>query len=436
MSNRTELVNELSAILKKNWAGRAKRHYESGEWYFCDNGIWRSLPKNNEAERRLAIELPNIHSRSARIEAAREFLDRNDDTIEFNSGLGDWDIALKNGIYNVVKDELREYKESDHVTRFVDCAYNPNKRAPSFLNALDSWFNGRPDRKEWFQRWLGYCLVPHQRYKVFLYIYGPPDTGKSVLLHIARVLLGSKNVCSINPSRGLRQEETFAIVDRYLNAVDETTEGYNINTAGIKALVNPESEIQVRKLHCQAFMYRPVCKHMIVSNHLLQDNDTMGGVLRRVRMMEITKTFDKPDRSLGYKLEQEREGILAWAIEGARKLYKEDGFNELEDQEQMKARYLQESSAITEFLQRFTEYTGNEDDKIVCSKLREHYVMWSGKDISPQQLNKNLRQLGESKVFPITLVRHNPGMVLLKRRMLEDEFKSHFHTIKPGHSVF
>lgn len=98
-------------------------------------------------------------------------------------------------------------------------------------------------------------------------------------------------------------------------------------------------------------------------------------LFRRIRLIPFTATFppDKPDKSIPEKLKAEAEGILAWAVEGAR-LWRQDGLESPEEVRIATEEYRQEQDSLGRFLAE--ECIQEDQDKVLTKDFKARYAEW------------------------------------------------------------
>jgi P4 family phage/plasmid primase-like protien len=100
-------------------------------------------------------------------------------------------------------------------------------------------------------------------------------------------------------------------------AISEIDDGRHLEEAIVKSLTGGDP-ITARHLYKSEFVFTPVSKFWIATNHkpTIRGND--HGIWRRVRLIPFTRKFDKHEQDpyMESKLRAELPGILNWAIAG------------------------------------------------------------------------------------------------------------------------
>jgi putative DNA primase/helicase len=238
------------------------------------------------------------------------------------------EIPVLDGVLDFMTGEIRPHEPGDYLERVVPYKYNPSAECPTWHRCLEDWLPGREEEKRAIQLFLGYCLMPHARYKKALMLYGPPHTGKSQVCMVATELVGGTDyTCGILPSKMNDPRACAPIKGAALNVIPDLPKGQLIGDGGFKAMVSAGDTIQIDQKHIAPEQYTPTAKHIFATNNLPAINDPSSGVFERLLIL----TFDCPiseekrDPHLEDKIKKEIEGVLAWAVEGARQLYELNG---------------------------------------------------------------------------------------------------------------
>ncbi len=115
-------------------------------------------------------------------------------------------ICFQNGVLHLSTDELTPHSSEYLVTAQIPCDYVPGltwAENSLFKKFLDTLVSNDPSDKALIMEYIGAALsnVPGYRFKRCLWLYGPGNTGKSVLRELVVELLGADNVQAIDLRR-------------------------------------------------------------------------------------------------------------------------------------------------------------------------------------------------------------------------------------------
>ncbi|UDL15892.1 DNA primase/helicase [Microbacterium phage Pumpernickel] len=238
-------------------------------------------------------------------------------------------LGVANGVLNLKTGELFRGRADLHITKRAPVAYQPGfANLPRFQEFLDYATYGDKEFQAWLQRAIGYTLTGLRTYDVMFLMYGPPGSGKNVLVEAIVKLLGTKEYALPLPSELLGSGDGKSNqADQYYWAemrgkrmlwVDELPESERLKENAVKKLTG-SSTIQARSPGEKPFSFDSQAKLWITTNH--QPIITDDAMWRRIRPIPWTHTPSTPDPTLKQYLHDPEGGlpaILAWAVEGAK----------------------------------------------------------------------------------------------------------------------
>jgi putative DNA primase/helicase len=146
-------------------------------------------------------------------------------------------------------------------------------------------------------------------------------------------------------------------------------------------------------MYKEPFSAYPTAKIMVVTNNPPHFKDVSDGIWRRLLLIPFDSVVPEKDRvkDLAAKLiATELPGILAWALEGARKLEKYNGFKIPEKCKQLLVDYKEMAQPEMRFLEEnFERFEGSDEDRddwsIECRMFWAKYKSWCNEEnISPK----------------------------------------------------
>jgi putative DNA primase/helicase len=246
-------------------------------------------------------------------------------------------LNCPNGTLELETASLREHSRDDLITKVCNTPYDPHAAAPNWLKAIDSIFESDHELMGFFQRFFGMCLTGDVREQVLVVLYGDGSNGKSLLLNAMLETVGRDFF--IKASDELLIASTFdrhptALADLHgvrLAVVLETDQGRRISEALVKSLTGGDP-IRARRMREDFWEFMPTHKFALCTNHLPRVVGSDNAIWRRILVIRFMARFWDPDRTenrhgklpihlkadkaLAGKLREEREGILAWLVQG------------------------------------------------------------------------------------------------------------------------
>jgi putative DNA primase/helicase len=386
----------LPSLLADYMTKNVNVFYGAGSYYFYDHGVY-------EASEDLAA-----------FAAVRGFMLKTAKTNEINDAEKQWRSAIRkqvreinanafivnvrNGLYNVLDGSFKAHTAEYYSTVQINANYDPTAQCPQFLEFLGGIL---PETElPLIQEIFGYLLIPvNKAQKSFVFV-GAPNAGKSTLLSIAQeVLLGGDNVSNI-PWQALGDRFNKAELFGKLANVFADLPSKAIDDGGMFKALTGEDYITAERKNKDPFSFRPYARLLFSCNDIPKNYaDRSDGFYRRLLIIRFDKPVpqNKRDTNLRERVTAERDGILAWALEGLKRLiansyqFSETDMTQLELQ-----RYKVESNSALMFLEENCEV----GEGYLCAReqLFEQYSDYCRKNgfkpLSQTNFNRDIENSG------------------------------------------
>ncbi len=315
-------VKFLSGLLADYLTENIRAYYTAGNFYFYKDGVYQAVEDIHACSIIKGYMLPNKRT-----------------IVNINDTLGQWKIGayinnleansepytlnLKNGLYDIQKNELKKHSPNYFSIVQLNAKYDKKAKCNLFLEFLDDILE--KDEITLIQEIFGYLLVPiNKAQKSFIFV-GAPSAGKSTLLSVAQdILLGSENVSNI-PWQSLNDRFKTAELYGKLANIFADLPSKNIEDNGTFKALTGEDYLMVERKNKNPFSFKPYTRLLFSCNEIPRNyGDRSEGFYRRLVIIRFNKTIpsNKRDLSLKDKLKDERDGIFLWALEGLRRLIK------------------------------------------------------------------------------------------------------------------
>lgn len=230
-------------------------------------------------------------------------------------------LAVRNGVIDLKTGVLQSPRREDYITRRIELDYNLGAECPTWERFLAEVTDGRVDLQNYLQLLAGYLLTGQTTEQSLFICHGTGANGKSTFLTTLQKLMGPYACQSpvevlMKRTKSGPDPEVARLKGMRLVVSSETDEGQQFSEVTIKQLTGGD-RLVARHLYQELIEFTPQHKLIISANHLPVISGSDHAIWRRIRVIPFTRRFDKDmDTSLPDKLEQELEGILAWAIRG------------------------------------------------------------------------------------------------------------------------
>lgn len=276
-----------------------------------------------------------------------------DDTMDSNDEM----INLNNGTYHLAKNILYPHHPDYHITTMLPFNYDPEAKCPTWQKYLRSTFvldDGTPDTEmaALVQEAIGYSLTTSTKFQIMFWCYGSGNNGKGTLFYVIKELLGSGRM-ELNVNSFFHNHYQIALLagKRVATSAEVNNADKLAEDATIKAIVAADP-ITVRMINERPFEMQPTVKLWWSMNKLPPIDETTEGVWRRIRIIPFTKIFSGNEVMLDLKdrLKAELPGIFNWAIEGMKRVNRNNAICIPERAASVKAEYKHESNIVEVFV--------------------------------------------------------------------------------------
>lgn len=272
-------------------------------------------------------------------------------------------LGVGNGVVDLKSGALMANSPGLQITRHCDADYRPGVACTRWLQFLDEIFPRDAATIDAVKQLLGYTLTGLNTEEIVVFCIGFGANGKSIFGNIvSRIVGGYTKVAPHSLLAARRHDDHSARGDiamlegARLVSVNELPSGMQLNEQVVKALAGREP-ISARELYEGFRTFDPRFTVWVRTNHrpIIKGDD--DGIWRRIVVLPFRQQFPegdpRRDPHLEAKLWAERDGILSWMIEGARR-YLANGLVYSPALRAERAQYRTDSDLLGEFLAECT----------------------------------------------------------------------------------
>ncbi len=304
-----------------------------GQWLIWTGAVWRreetlqAFDLSRQVCRETAARAPSSRIRaklsSAATVAAVERLARSDRRHASTSEVWDrdpWLLNTADGVVDLRSGSFGEHDPGLFMTKIAGAS--AKGECPTWLGFLETVTGGDAELQAYLRRMAGYCLTGVTSEHALFFLYGTGANGKSVFANTLTAIMGDyATVAAMDmfmATHGDRHPTDMAGLRgaRIVTSI-ETEQGSRWAESKLKALTGGD-KITARFMRQDFFEFMPQFKLLIVGNHKPSIRNVDEAMKRRLHMVPFTVTIPpaKRDRRLPDRLLAERDGILAWALQG------------------------------------------------------------------------------------------------------------------------
>ncbi|MGU8131791.1 DNA primase family protein [Clostridium perfringens] len=383
----------LPFVLAKHLSETRDVYYGGESFLIYENGVYNISGEKEAGRIIMDYMLPN-YCIMASIRDCRDQWDIlvSKDFDDFNRN--PYLVNVRNGLLDIRDMSFKEHTPSYLSTVQLNVEYNPQVDCPQFKKFLNEVLDCK--LIPLVQEIVGYLLTTNTVSQKAFVFWGPARTGKSTLLWVVEyLLLGKKNVSNIPWQEIGDKFKTAELLGKLANVFSDLP-SKSIDDTGIFKVVTGEDYLMAEKKNKNPFKFKPFARLVFSCNELPRNYvDRTEGFYRRLIIVPFSRQIDKSkiDKSLKYKFQREKEGILNWALEGLKRLYENNfEFSENELTDGVKKEYKRENNNVISFVEECCEL----DSLFSCSRIelyeayKEFCVEAGLKALSQIKFNKEL----------------------------------------------
>lgn len=239
------------------------------------------------------------------------------------------ELNTPGGVVDLRTGAVRPADPSELVMRSTTVEPDWGMETPLFDEFMAQTFAGSPARAEYAMDMLGLSLLAGQDSQTFVLNYGAPASGKSTLMKLVGMLLGSESsgyvtVCDHRMFEKSRNERHATEIARLAGArlvvSSEIAEGKQLDADKFKMLVSGD-RLTARFMNKDEFEFDPKFTLWIMSNHKAKAPAAEAAFWRRIKVLEYPHSVPEHLRVSQLDevlMETEGPGILARIIDRTR----------------------------------------------------------------------------------------------------------------------
>jgi len=275
-----------------------------------------------------------------------------------------------------------------------------HENAPLWMNYLET-IQFKQDAIDRLQEWMGLCLVPVTKMERCLFLKGEGRNGKGVFLHVLRNLIGESQVSSLDLDQLFDRFSKIGIQNKLINI------GGDIDTDIVfsnkfKGMVSGET-ITAEDKYKKNEKFNPYARFIFAANDYPVTKDRSPAFYKRFDIVEFQKEFaeEEQNKDLKENLMKELPAIMHWALEGLKRLVKNNWiFSASATFDKTKESFKLASNHVLQFVaSNFVINTKTDTPHwYSCKAFRTLYKDWcidnGYKMLSEENLGKDMKRIG------------------------------------------
>jgi len=294
---------------------------------------------------------------------------------------------------------VKDFDYKDFLTHQLPFDYDENAKNTVFLDYLNDVL---PDEQTQItlQEVCGYLFIKGLKLEKIFFLYGAGANGKSVLFEVLNGMIGDENI-SQYALESLTDDKVYhraKIKDKIVNYGTDIKLN-KIDAGMFKTLASGEP-VEARLPYCDPFIMSDYAKLIFNVNRLDNANiEHTHGFYRRILIIPFNVTIkdEDQDKSLHKKILENKEGVLNWIIEGAKRVINNEDIYISDECKKTKSRFIKETDSAALFLDD-KGYIASDNSNVLLKDLYDEYKIFCGEDgygtLGKTNFSKRLQALG------------------------------------------
>jgi P4 family phage/plasmid primase-like protien len=260
--------------------------------------------------------------------------------------------------------------------------YDDAHSAPRWRKCLLDAFDGDHDAEDkiaCLQEFAGASLLGAAwQFQKAVLLRGFGSNAKSTLMTVIASIFPPGSTCAVPPQIWGHEYNRSMIVGKLLNAVHELPEGDIMSSEDFKGIVDGTTK-QARDPREKSFNFKPRAGHIFSCNGFIGTADHSHAFFRRWIPIVFNRTFEEHEKV--YDLDrqivaEERNGIILWAIDGARRLLAQNGYTMPSSSLEALEAWKRDANPVASFIAEKTRPAKTDAERVSSKALFEAFVAW------------------------------------------------------------
>ena len=365
-----------------------------GQLHVYKDGVY--VPGKGEIESAMISYIPNL--KKAQRTEVMEYLQL---IVRENTEVADARyIPFKNGIYDIVEDELLPFSPDIVVTNKTPYDYKPGVYDELMDITLDKMACKDSQIRAVMEECAGYCLYRRNELGKAFILTGEKANGKSTFLDLVKKMLGEENISALDLNEMAERFSTAMMFGKLANIGDDIGDEFLMgkHVSNFKKIVTG-NRIKAEFKGQDGFEFEPYTKLLFAANTIPRMRDQTGAVLRRLVIIPFNAKFTKEDPDydpyIKYKLIEPgpMEYFISIAVAGLRRVLENNQFTQSAAIDEQVREYELQTNPVVGFINLLEESdVVNKSSKGIYSKYQGWCYETGGKPMSKSYIDNAVKR--------------------------------------------
>lgn len=316
--------------------------------------------------------------------------------------LDPWLLNCENGTLDLRTGALLPHAREHMITKSTGTTYNPFAIDSLWKTILRNMTGGDDELAAYLQRVAGYALTGMATERKFFFLYGPPGSGKSTFIEALISCMGdyacttSFDTWLEHPQVGGNRDDLVELQGARLVTSGEVDASKRWDTAMLKKFTGGDRIKATAKFE-KPIEYLATCTLIFAANDAPKAREDDSGFWERMQRVPITNVVPSAERirdlHAQLRLPENREAILAWAVEGC-SAWRDGGIGTASVVTSSSAEYRDENDWLGGFLEH---YELAEPCSVAAKAFRVHYEEYCKQEGQRPEATKTLAKKLEKR---------------------------------------
>jgi len=245
-------------------------------------------------------------------------------------------IAFRNGVYDILTDQLLPFSPDYIITNRIDWDYNPHAKSEIVDEVLNNISCHDPKIRALLEEIVGYCFYRRNELGKAFILTGDKSNGKSTYLDMVKTVLGESNIAALDLADLSKRFLTAEIFGKLANIGDDIGDEFIPNTSVFKKLVTGEGIDGIERKGQDPFKLYSYAKLLFSANNIprLGKGKDSAAIKRRLIIVPFDARFSTDDPNfkpyIKYELRKQdaMEYLIVLAVAGLKRVTSTNVFTE------------------------------------------------------------------------------------------------------------
>ena len=289
-------------------------------------------------------------------------------------------IAFRNGVYNIINDQLTDYTPDNIILNRIEWDYNPNAYSKLADDTLNKIACNDKTIRALLEEAIGYCFYRRNELGKAFILTGDRSNGKSTFLDMVKNVLGENNVSSLDLNELNKDFHNAELFGKLANIGDDISDEFIPNTSIFKKLVTGD-RMTIRRIYGEPFSFNNYCKFLFSANDIprLGKGKDSSAIARRLVIIPFEAHFSNTDPDFNpyikYELQVQEvmEYLILLGIQGLKRVLANRQFTQSSKAQRQLEEYEERNNPILVF---FNEVPFEEIENQPTNEVYKRYDLF------------------------------------------------------------